>query len=97
MCALLSNTEWSPMRGAQIPSFVRLHERTSNARTLSDLIIGYALILLAIWTPGITQRLFMFTAACWIAVTALRDNDVLYGYAPPTCVTPGGFLLQQRL
>ena len=70
------------MRGAQISSFVRWHERTSNARTLSELIVGYTLILLAIWTPGITQRLFMFTAACWIAVTSLRDNDVLYGLRP---------------
>jgi hypothetical protein len=47
---------------------VRLSPR---ARDLAELIIGYGLILVVIWTPNPAQRILYWTAFAWIAVTAI--------------------------
>lgn len=41
----------------------------SYARPLFELITGYALIFIALWTSGGTQRFFMLLAVMWIVLT----------------------------
>src|SRR5215472_2259844 len=56
-----------------------LRHKRSPARVLTELVVGYSLILLAIWTPGAIQRAFMFAAACWIIATSLPGSSTVYG------------------
>ncbi|MGC2620278.1 MAG: CPBP family intramembrane glutamic endopeptidase [Acidobacteriaceae bacterium] len=48
-----------------------------RARDLAELLIGYGLILVVVWTPNPWQRLLYWIAFAWIAVTAwLRRKQV---------------------
>lgn len=49
---------------------------SAKARDLAELLIGYGLILVVIWTPNPIQRILYWTAFAWIAVTAfLRRRE----------------------
>jgi membrane protease YdiL (CAAX protease family) len=48
-----------------------VHLRLSQrARDLAELLIGYGLILVVVWTPNPWQRILYWIAFAWIAVTA---------------------------
>jgi hypothetical protein len=47
--------------------FFRLSPRR---RDLAELLIGYGLILVVVWTPNPWQRILYWTAFAWIAITA---------------------------
>lgn len=48
-----------------------------RARDLAELLIGYGLILVVVWTPNPWQRLLYWIAFAWIAVTAwLRRQQI---------------------
>ncbi len=44
-------------------------------RDLRELSVGYGLILLAIWTPQPTQRLFYWTAVAWVLLVTWISFD----------------------
>lgn len=44
---------------------------SSRARDIAELIIGYGLILVVIWTPNPAQRILYWTTFAWIAITAI--------------------------
>jgi len=48
-----------------------VHLRLSpRARDLAELLIGYGLVLVVVWTSNPWQRILYWTAFAWIAVTA---------------------------
>jgi hypothetical protein len=60
----------------------RLEDAKFKSRDLLELIIGYTLILLTVWTAGATQRFLLITSTTWIVVTSLllRPKAGLYGF-----------------
>jgi len=49
--------------------------RASKRRTLIELSVGYALVLLVLWTPRHAQRPFYIAAILWIAVVTCISFD----------------------
>jgi hypothetical protein len=70
------------MSSAAIPRVSGLDTAEFNRRDLLEVMVGYTLILLTLWTSATTQRVLLLTSATWIAVTTLltRDNNELYGF-----------------
>jgi len=55
---------------SSIPPQPVVTQQRSRARDLTELLIGYGLILAVVWTPNPLQRILYWTAFAFIAITA---------------------------
>jgi hypothetical protein len=69
------------MSSAATHKVERLDDSAFKGRDLFELVVGYALILLTLWTSGTIQRVLLLTSTAWIAATSLVPprKDDLYG------------------